>query len=71
MQVFLQYRQYVATLKWLTLALFAYFAAVITTHIDWRELASCLFLPTVRWEKDYFMIVVAVFGTTISPYLFF
>ncbi|KLK90476.1 iron transporter [Microvirga vignae] len=71
MQVFLRYEQYVAALKWLTLALFAYFAAVVTTHVDWTELASGLFLPTIRWEKDYFTTIVAIFGTTISPYLFF
>jgi NRAMP (natural resistance-associated macrophage protein)-like metal ion transporter len=71
MQVFLQYTQYVAVLKWLTLALFAYFAVMVMTHIDWAKLASGLFLPAVRWDKDYLTVIVAVFGTTISPYLFF
>jgi Mn2+/Fe2+ NRAMP family transporter len=71
MQVFLQYTQYVAVLKWLTLALFAYFAVMVTTHIDWVKLASGLLLPAVRWDKDYLTVIVAVFGTTISPYLFF
>ncbi|ANY77121.1 iron transporter [Microvirga ossetica] len=71
MQVFLQYTQYVAVLKWLTLALFAYFAVMVTTHIDWAKLASGLLLPAVRWDKDYLTVIVAVFGTTISPYLFF
>jgi NRAMP (natural resistance-associated macrophage protein)-like metal ion transporter len=71
MQVFLQYSRYVAALKWLTLALFAYFAAAVTAHVDWRELVNGLFFPILRWDKDYFTIIVAVFGTTISPYLFF
>jgi len=71
MQVLLQYERYVAALKWLTLALFTYFAAVITTHIDWRALAAGLFVPDLRWDSDYFTMIVAVFGTTISPYLFF
>jgi NRAMP (natural resistance-associated macrophage protein)-like metal ion transporter len=70
-QVFLQYTRYVAVLKWLTLVLFAYFAAVMTTHVDWRALGSGLFWPQLQWSNDYLTTVVAVFGTTISPYLFF
>jgi NRAMP (natural resistance-associated macrophage protein)-like metal ion transporter len=71
LQIFVQYARYVAILKWLTLVLFFYFAVVVTTHIDWEKLASGLFLPTVRWDRDYLTVIVAVFGTTISPYLFF
>lgn len=70
-QVFLQYTRYVAVLKWLTLALFAYFAAVMTTQVDWRALAKGLFVPELQWNKTYLTTVVALFGTTISPYLFF
>ena len=70
-QVFLQYTRYVAVLKWLTLALFAYFAAVVTIEIDWRALAHGLFFPKIDRAKDYLTTIVAVFGTTISPYLFF
>ena len=70
-QVFLQYTRYVAVLKWLTLALFAYFAAVLTTHIDWGALSRGLFLPQIEWSGTYLTTVVALFGTTISPYLFF
>jgi NRAMP (natural resistance-associated macrophage protein)-like metal ion transporter len=71
MQVFLQYTRYVGVLKWLTLALFAYFAAVVTTHVDWAQFAAGVFLPRLRWDTDYLTTIVAVFGTTISPYLFF
>ncbi len=71
MQVFLQYTRYVAVLKWLTLALFAYFAAAVTIHIDWPEFAKGLFIPKIGNTKDYLTTIVAVFGTTISPYLFF
>jgi NRAMP (natural resistance-associated macrophage protein)-like metal ion transporter len=71
MQVFLQYTRYVAVLKWLTLALFAYFAALVTTHVDWGQLAGGLLLPKLTWSTDYLTTIVAVFGTTISPYLFF
>ncbi len=70
-QVFLQYTRYVSVLKWLTLALFAYFAAVLTTQVDWKALGTGLFFPVLQWNKDYLTTVVAVFGTTISPYLFF
>src|SRR5947209_5303110 len=66
MQVILQYTRYVAVLKWLTLALFAYFAAVVTIKIEWRELASGLFLPKLDNAKEYLTTVVAVFGHTIS-----
>jgi NRAMP (natural resistance-associated macrophage protein)-like metal ion transporter len=71
MQVFLAYTRYVAVLKWLTLTLFAYFAALVTTRVDWGNLASGIFLPRLTWSTEYLTAVVAVFGTTISPYLFF
>ena len=71
LQVFLQYSRYVAVLKWLTLALFAYFAALVTVHVDWGALAASLFWPQITFSADYLTTVVAVFGTTISPYLFF
>ncbi|MDB5642456.1 MAG: iron transporter [Hyphomicrobiales bacterium] len=70
-QVFLQYTRYVAVLKWLTLVLFAYFAAVMTTHVDWRALGAGLVWPKLQWDSTYLTTVVALFGTTISPYLFF
>ena len=71
MQVFLQYTRYVAVLKWLTLALFAYFAALVTTHVDWSQLLRGLLVPKLTWSPDDLTTIVAVFGTTISPYLFF
>ena len=70
-QVFLQYTRYVSVLKWLTLALFAYFASAISTHIDWKALAQGLFWTKITWSQDYLTTLVAIFGTTISPYLFF
>jgi len=70
-QVFLQYARYVAVLKWLTLVLFAYFAAAMTTHVDWVALGTGLVWPQLQWDTAFLTTVVAVFGTTISPYLFF
>lgn len=71
MQVFLQYARYVAVLKWLTLALFGYFAVLATAHVDWRTFVSDMVLPRATWNAAYLTTVVAVLGTTISPYLFF
>ena len=71
LQVFLQYTRYVAVLKWLTLALFAYFGTVLTVSIHWHEALHGLLVPTWQNSKDFISLVVAVLGTTISPYLYF
>jgi NRAMP (natural resistance-associated macrophage protein)-like metal ion transporter len=71
MQLLLQYTRYVAVLKWFTLSLFAYFAVLAVAHVNWGQLASNMFLPRPVWTSAYLTAVVAVFGTTISPYLFF
>ncbi|MGH7155458.1 MAG: NRAMP family divalent metal transporter, partial [Acetobacteraceae bacterium] len=71
MQVLLQYTRYVSVMKWLTLALFAYFGTVLTAHIPWHEAVRGLVIPHWENSKDFISIVVAVLGTTISPYLFF
>ena len=70
-QIFLDYRRYVSVLKWLTLSLFAYVGALAFAHISWREALAGVLLPSVTWSADYFTTIVAIFGTTISPYLFF
>ena len=71
MQLLLQYTRYVAVLKWFTLSLFAYFAVLVVAHVEWGHLAISLILPHPIWHADYLTAVVAIFGTTISPYLFF
>jgi NRAMP (natural resistance-associated macrophage protein)-like metal ion transporter len=70
-QIFLDYRRYVAVLKWLTLSLFAYVAALAFAHVSWKEAITGALLPQISWSSDYFTTVVAILGTTISPYLFF
>jgi NRAMP (natural resistance-associated macrophage protein)-like metal ion transporter len=70
-QIFLNYRRYVAVLKWLTLSLFAYVAALAFAKISWGEALSGVLLPKITWSADYFTTIVAILGTTISPYLFF
>ncbi len=71
LQVFLPYQIYVRYLKWLTLALLSYVAVVFTIHVPWREVALGLVWPSVKLTADALTVIVAVFGTTISPYLFF
>src|SRR6266403_294950 len=70
-QIFLDYHRYVAVLKWLTLSLFAYVAALAFAHISWSEALTGVLVPRITWSADYFTTIVAIFGTTISPYLFF
>jgi NRAMP (natural resistance-associated macrophage protein)-like metal ion transporter len=71
LQVFVPYHRYVHVLKWLTLALFAYVGVLFTVNIDWGSVARGTVWPQIVWSRDAFTVVVAVFGTTISPYLFF
>ncbi|WP_183032878.1 NRAMP family divalent metal transporter [Cupriavidus sp. UME77] len=71
LQVFVPYRRYVRLLKWLTLALLAYVATVFVVHIPWSQVLSKALLPHISSKPEYVTTVVAVFGTTISPYLFF
>ncbi len=71
LEIFSRYAQYVAILKWTTVSLLAYVAAVLVIDVPWHEVARSLVLPAVSFEKDYIVGVVAVLGTTISPYLFF
>ena len=71
LQVFVPYRRYSPILKWLTLVLFLYVGVVFTVDIPWREVALGTLLPKVQFAPDYLMLLVAVLGTTISPYLFF
>ena len=65
------YHRYVRYLKWLTLALFAYVGVVFTVQIDWSEVAVRTVMPQLALTGATATMVVAVFGTTISPYLFF
>lgn len=71
LQVFVPYRRYVRLLKWLTLALLAYVATVFVEHIPWSQVLVSALAPHISWKPEYITTVVAVFGTTISPYLFF
>ena len=71
LEIFIPYKKYVRVLKWLTLALFAYVGTAFAVHIPWAEVARQIVFPSISWQPEYVTTVVAVFGTTISPYLFF
>ncbi|MFA4995960.1 MAG: divalent metal cation transporter [Patescibacteria group bacterium] len=65
------YRNYAKFLKWLALSLFAYIITGFMIHPDWLAIFKEAIVPDLSWNKDYIFAMVAVFGTTISPYLFF
>ena len=71
MQVFMQYTRYVAVLKWLTIVLFSYVATLFVVDVPWAEVAKGLLVPKFSADPQYWETVVAILGTTISPYLFF
>jgi NRAMP (natural resistance-associated macrophage protein)-like metal ion transporter len=71
LQIYMPYRRYVRYLKWLTLSLFAYVGTAFAIHVPWRAVLSSTVLPSFSWSTGYWMALVAVLGTTISPYLFF
>jgi len=71
LEVFMRYASYASVLRWLTLSLFAYVATVFVVGVPWGTVAVHLVVPHIEWTSGYFTVVVAVFGTTISPYLFF
>ena len=71
LQVFLPYQSYVRWLKWLTLALLSYVAVIFTLHINWWQVAREIVRPQLPGNHDMLLMMVALFGTTISPYLFF
>jgi NRAMP (natural resistance-associated macrophage protein)-like metal ion transporter len=70
-QVFFNYSRYVSVLKWLTLSLLFYFAALGAVDVEWGALARSLVLPHIELSRPFWTMAVAVLGTTISPYLFF
>lgn len=71
LQVFVPYHAYVKYLKWLTLVLFAYVGVAFAVHIDWLEVVRSVVAPDIQFSAAWVTVIVAVFGTTISPYLFF
>jgi len=71
LQVWIPYQRYVRVLKWLTLALLAYVVSALSLSLPWLKILHAMVLPQLSMDSSYITTVVAVFGTTISPYLFF
>jgi NRAMP (natural resistance-associated macrophage protein)-like metal ion transporter len=71
LQLFVPYHLYVRYLKWLTFSLLAYVAVIFSVQIDWGEVATRVVLPNAPISSDWLTVVIAVFGTTISPYLMY
>jgi NRAMP (natural resistance-associated macrophage protein)-like metal ion transporter len=71
LQIFIPFPRYAPILKILTLSLFAYVATVFVVNVPWGEVLYRTIMPSISFKADYVIAVVAVFGTTISPYLFF
>ena len=71
LQILMPYHRYAKVLKWLTLVLLAYVAVVFVVKIDVHALTRGFFLPKVKFDHDTITLIIAIFGTTISPYMFF
>jgi NRAMP (natural resistance-associated macrophage protein)-like metal ion transporter len=71
LQVFIPYHRYVKVLRWLTLSLLAYVAVLLTIHVPWGDVALRTLLPHLKLDATTATVAVGIFGTTISPYLFF
>ena len=71
LQIFIPFPKYSPFLKWLTMALFAYVGTVFLVDVPWLDVLRDTVIPTPTLDRGYLVMLVAVFGTTISPYLFF
>lgn len=71
MQVLLKYKRYVSVLKWLAATLLAYVVCAVLIDISWRDVLTSIAIPRLQWKAGYLTALVAILGTTISPYLFF
>jgi NRAMP (natural resistance-associated macrophage protein)-like metal ion transporter len=71
LQIFTPYAKYAKYLKWLAMVLLAYIASAILAHLNWNDVLAHAFIPNVTFDKDQLLLICAILGTTISPYLFF
>jgi NRAMP (natural resistance-associated macrophage protein)-like metal ion transporter len=70
-EIVVPYHRYARYLKLLTLVLFVYVVTAFSISIPWGEVLAATFLPRVRWDGEFILMIVAILGTTISPYMFF
>lgn len=71
LQVFVPYKRYVHYLKWLTLSLFSYIGVAFYIHLPWNQIIVEFVMPTFSITRETMLMITAIFGTTISPYLMF
>jgi NRAMP (natural resistance-associated macrophage protein)-like metal ion transporter len=71
LEIFVRYERYASILKWTSVSLFAYVAAALIVDVPWGQVAFATFVPGFSLQKDYVVTIVAVLGTTITPYCFF
>ena len=71
LQIFTAYERYAKYLKWLALVLFSYVLSALLAHLDWHAILRATFVPSIQFNKDQLLLICAILGTTISPYLFF
>ncbi len=71
LQIFTPYARYAKYLKWLALVLLAYIASALLAHLNWGDVLKHATIPSITWSKDQILLICAILGTTISPYLFF
>ncbi len=71
LQIFTPYVKYAKYLKWLAMVLFAYVFSALMANLDWREVIASTLTPSINFNKEELLLVAAILGTTISPYLFF
>lgn len=71
LEVFSRYERYASILKWTSISLFAYVGTALVVDVPWGQVAHSTFIPSLAWDRDYTVTIVAVLGTTITPYCFF
>ena len=71
LQIFMPYAKYAHYLKWLAMVLLAYIGAALLAHLNWGDVLHKSITPSIHWSKDQILLICAILGTTISPYLFF
>lgn len=71
LQIFTPYVRYAKYLKWLAMVLFSYVFSALLAHLNWGTVLTHAVIPDIHWNKDELLILCAILGTTISPYLFF
>lgn len=71
LEVLIPYKKYIRVLKWLAMALFAYMVTAFLVQVPWMQVLRATLIPQFELNQDFLLIIVAIFGTTISPYLFF